>query len=213
MSLSLDLMSNIKENVLKLHREISNHNVTIVAVSKTYSLREVRELYDQGITNFGENRVEELLSKKEQLSDLRINWHFVGNLQSNKVKKVINSIDFLHSLDRLSVAKEINKYRDQPLRCFIQVNISQEESKSGIKLSELPSFINSLKKYDKILVVGFMTMGVINDLVKTEEVFKQLTKLTETIPYKELSMGMSDDYQLAIKHGATFIRIGRMLVR
>ncbi len=205
-------MSNIKDNVIKLKKDLKE-NIEIVAVSKTYSIDQVKELYLNGINNFGENRVEELLFKKEQLKDLDIKWHFVGNLQSNKVKNVINEIDYLHSLDRISVAKEINKRREEPLKCFIQLNISEEETKSGIKLADLSSFLNSLKKYDKIVIVGFMAMGVLNDLVKTEEVFKKLADLSKKMSYKELSMGMSDDYLLAIKHGATFIRIGRMLVR
>lgn len=213
MSLSSGLMSNIKNNVLTLKEELKDSLAKVIAISKTYTVAQVKELYDNGISDFGENRVEELFNKKSELSDYNITWHFVGNLQSNKVKKVINEIDYLHSLDRLSVAKEINKYRKTPLKCFIQVNIAEEESKSGIKLADLSSFLINLKKYDKIIVVGFMAMGVLNDLEKTEFVFKELAKLANKTSYKELSMGMSDDYLLAVKYGATFLRIGRMLVR
>lgn len=207
----LGSMSNILNNLTKLKKSLTD-NVTLVAISKTYTTDNVKELYSYGVTNFGENRSSELLRKKSLLSDLTINWHFVGSLQSNKVKEVINEIDYLHSLDRLSLVKTINKYRSKPLKCFIQVNVLKEETKSGLFLEDLDNFINSLKNYDKIDVIGFMAMGVLNDLEKTAVVFKTLKDLSLKYNLKELSMGMTDDYKLALNYQTTFIRIGRLLV-
>ncbi len=206
-------MSNLTNNVFLLNEELKGNNVKVVAISKTYTIDQVRTLYNLGIKDFGENRSNLLLEKKEELKDLDITWHFVGHLQSNKVKEVINEIDYLHSLERLSLAKAINKHRLTPLKCFIQVNIVKEESKHGVYLEDLITFINNLKKYDKIEIVGFMAMGVNNDLSQTEKIFKKISEISKLTNYHELSMGMSDDYKLALKYNTTFIRVGRMLVR
>ena len=131
-------------------------NVTLVAATKYVDSERMIELLDNGINNFGENRVDSFLKKYVDLLDYDITWHFIGHLQRNKAKMVIDKIDYLHSLDSLELAKIINKLRDKPLNCFIEVNINDEESKNGVKLEELDSFISEVIKYENINIIGLM---------------------------------------------------------
>ncbi|MDY0209875.1 MAG: YggS family pyridoxal phosphate-dependent enzyme [Acholeplasma sp.] len=206
-------MSNLKKNTKSLLEEISEYpNVSLICASKYLSAPMIKEVYEAGVTHFGENHVQSLQQKLVELKDLNICWHFIGHLQTNKVKTIINQIDYLHSLDRLSLAKSIQKYRDTELKCFVEVNLSKEPSKSGIFEEALTDFLNLLKEYDKIKVVGLMTMGVLDDLEKTNELFIRLSKLKKEFELDHLSMGMTDDYPLAIKAGSDFIRIGRKFI-
>ena len=164
--------------------------------------------------------MEGFFQKKEALpSDAVI--HFIGSLQSRKVKDVINDVDYFHALDRLSLAKEINKRAEHKIKCFLQVNVSGEASKHGIALEDVDQFIDDLKKYDKIEIVGLMTMAPLtDDLSYIKNLFKELRHKRNEIqqfnlahaPCTELSMGMSNDYQMAVEEGATFVRIGTKLV-
>lgn len=196
-------------------------DVTIVAVTKQVSTNRAKEVIELGITNLGENRPEGLLAKQEDIQSEKLNWHFIGNVQSRKVKDIINKVDFLHSLDRLSLAKEIQKRASSTVNCFVQVNVSGEESKSGINPEELEDFILQLANYDKIRVVGLMTMAPFTeDEEWIRTVFRSLRSLRDQIAAKEvehapctlLSMGMSNDYSIAIEEGATHVRIGTALV-
>ena len=186
-----------------------NFKETIICASKYFSVLELRKIYEQGYHDFGENRVQDFLDKKAQLTDLSITWHFIGHLQTNKVKKVIDHIDYLHTLASIHLAESIQKYRMEPLKCFIQLNLTKEDQKSGILVENLPHFMNEMKKYDKIEPVGFMTMGKLDEPVETEKAFALLDQLAKAyqLPYR--SMGMTDDHELAIKHHATHLRIGR----
>ncbi|MGN7386889.1 YggS family pyridoxal phosphate-dependent enzyme [Sporosarcina sp. SAFN-015] len=196
-------------------------DVTIVAVTKQVSTNRAKEVIELGITNLGENRPEGLLAKQEDIQSEKLNWHFIGNVQSRKVKDIINKVDFLHSLDRLSLAKEIQKRASSTVNCFVQVNVSGEESKSGINPEELEDFILQLANYNKIRVVGLMTMAPFTeDEEWIRTVFRSLRSLRDQIAAKEvehapctlLSMGMSNDYSIAIEEGATHVRIGTALV-
>lgn len=180
----------------------------IICASKYYNDTEIIEISKLGIKDFGENRVDQLLIKKSLLKEQDFTWHFIGHLQTNKIKEIINEIDYLHSLSSLKQAKLIDKYRNKPLKCLIQLNISEESSKNGITLDKVDEFIIELKKYDKIEIVGFMTMGVLNNNKLTNIVFNKAKQLQQKYNYLELSMGMSDDYLLAIENGATMLRIG-----
>jgi len=188
---------------------ITNFNGTIVCASKYFDADEIRILYQKGVHDFGENKVQDFLKKVELLKDLEITWHFIGHLQSNKVKDMINHMSLLHTLDRFSVAKEIQKHANQSVNCLIQVNLTEEDQKSGVNPDNLDQFLLEIKKYDKINIVGFMTMGKLDDLEMTEIAFKKLDELANLyhLPYR--SMGMTDDYEIAIKHHATHLRIGR----
>ena len=192
-------------------------NVCVVAATKYVGPNEMRELYNSGVTNFGENRVEAFLEKYDELKDINPKWHFIGHLQRNKAKKVLDKIDYLHSLDSIELAKLIDK-RDEPLNCFIEVSINLEENKNGVSYLEIDSFMEEVLKYKKVNVIGFMMMAIKGD--SYEDIKNQFLRLKELkekveekfqikIPY--LSMGMSEDYKEAIEAGATHIRLGRIL--
>lgn len=191
--------------------------VTLVAATKYGDIEDLYALYKHGVTNFGENRVDSFLAKYEALKEYQnIKWHFIGHLQRNKAKSVINCIDYLHSLDSLELAKMINSLRNKPLDTFIEVSINLEENKNGVPYYEVESFINQIKDYPNINIVGLMMMAIKNS-EDTSAQFKKLRLLRDElekkcqikIPY--LSMGMSDDYLEALKEGATHIRLGRIL--
>lgn len=195
------------------------NNVKVVAATKYISAIEIEELYNHNIKDYGENRVDSFLEKYQSLYKYKdIKWHFIGHLQRNKAKEVINKIDYLHSLDSLKLADIIEKERDVPLKTFVEVSINLEESKNGVPYYEIEPFISSLLKYQKIELVGLMMMAVKGSL-NTEEQFNKLREIRDNlenkfnikIPY--LSMGMSDDYLSAIKAGATHIRLGRILFK
>lgn len=184
----------------------------IIAATKYVDSSVVRELFMAGIRNIGENRVDSFLKKYDELADLDLIYHFIGTLQTNKVKSMINKIDFLHSLDSIKLMKEINKYREEPLKCFVEVNITKEESKHGIFVENLEDFLYESQKYDKIEIVGLMTMAIKYDQEKDiDECFKTLDELKRKYGLLYTSMGMSNDYPLAIKNNASFIRLGRIL--
>ena len=207
----------VRDDIKQFASTIPN-NVTLVAATKYVDSEQMKILFNNGITNFGENRVDAFLNKYKKLNGLNISWHFIGHLQRNKAKDVINYIDYLHSLDSLKLAEEIEKYRQTPLNVFVEVSINLEESKNGVPYYELEDFIKSLLKYKKINLVGLMMM-TIKDSEDKENQFAKLVKLKNQIenslnikiPY--LSMGMSDDYLEAIKDGATHIRLGRILFK
>ena len=188
---------------------IKDYQGTVICASKYFQMEDMRKIYELGYHDFGENRVQDFLVKKVGLHDLEITWHFIGHLQTNKVKKVINEIDVLHTLDSIHLALAIQDDRKTPLSCFIQLNLTQEVQKSGILLTNLNHFMNEMKKYDKIKPIGFMTIGKQDDPVETERVFTLLDELASKYQLPFRSMGMTDDYELAIKHHATHLRIGR----
>ena len=193
-------------------------NITLVAATKYGDIDDLKQLYKASVFDFGENRVDSFLNKYDALNDLNIKWHFIGHLQRNKAHLIINKIDYLHSLDSLELAKLIDKYRDKPLDCFIEVSINLEENKNGVPYYEAIGFVKECLKYKNINIVGLMMMAVSNsDEVSLHIQFRKLKELKDqinkelniSIPY--LSMGMSDDYKIAIDEGATHIRLGRIL--
>jgi pyridoxal phosphate enzyme (YggS family) len=207
----------IRKDIQTFLEHMPKH-ITIVAATKYVEAADMRILFKNGITNFGENRVEDFLRKYQTLKDLPVSWHFIGHLQRNKATKIINYIDYLHSLDSFPLAELIEKKRQTPLSCFIEVSINDEESKDGVPYDEVIGFIKSLLPLSKVKVVGLMMMAVQGSSQESlGQQFKKLATLRSNIekelpislPY--LSMGMSEDYLEAIKQGATHIRLGRIL--
>ncbi|OED32747.1 YggS family pyridoxal phosphate enzyme [Planococcus maritimus] len=197
-----------------------NSGIEIVAVTKQVGIERTQEAVDAGIRHLGENRPEGLKLKHAEIRG-EVVWHYIGTLQSRKVKEVVGMIDYLHSLDRMSLAKEIQKRADKPVKCFVQVNVSGEDSKSGFSPEQVPAFIEALKEFDKVQVVGLMTMAPnTQDEAQLRTTFKGLKELQQQIAAEkwehahctELSMGMSNDYLIAAEEGATFVRIGTALV-
>ncbi len=194
----------------ELKKELGS--VKLVASTKYINEESMRKLYSYGIFDFAENRCDSLLKKKTELSGLDIKWHLIGHLQSNKVKQVINEIDFLHSLDSIKLAGSIEKYRDKPLDCFIELKLSESETKTGIKESELDSFLEAIKDYKKINVLGIMAMSEkwMNSGEKLE-LFKHAVNIGKKYGFNEFSIGMSEDYEEALEAGSTLVRLGRIL--
>lgn len=208
----------IKDACKKANRKPDE--ITIIGVTKYVTIERTVEALEAGITHFGENRLEGFLEKYAHFQN-KATWHFIGTLQTRKVKDIVNKVDTIHSLDRLSLAKEIDKRATSPIDCFVQVNVSGETSKHGVPPEELDSFINQLAQYNNVRVVGLMTMAPHTDderLIRS--VFRKLARLKDEIhkqhishaPCMYLSMGMSNDYKIAIEEGATHIRIGSKLV-
>ena len=219
----------VQENLIYVQQEVekacqrvnrSLDEITLVAVTKTVGIEKTTEVLQAGLVHLGENRNEGFLQKYEHFGN-KATWHFIGSLQTRKVKEIVNEIDYLHSLDRLSLAKEIQKRATKSIRCFVQVKTSEEESKQGIAIDETIEFIHNLQQLDKIEVVGLMTMApYTDDEMQIRSCFQMLRKLQKQVqdlklsyaPCTELSMGMSNDYTIAIEEGATFIRLGTILV-
>ena len=194
----------------------------LVAVSKTVGADQIQALYDLGQGHFGENRYPTLLEKQATLAQTApdIVWHFIGRVQTRQVKEFINQIDYLHALDRFDLAKEIQKRADHPIKCFLQVNVSGEESKTGYEPEQVFAAIEQLAPYDKIEIVGLMTMAPADALEgELHFFFKTLKHLQLLVqeagyphaPCTELSMGMSQDYTIATEEGASFLRVGSAL--
>lgn len=219
---------NVRENFEKITKEIVEtcekvgrnlEEVNLVAVTKYVSDARVEEAIEAGITDFAENRPQNYVERKNKYSNKT--WHLIGSLQTRKVRDVINDVDFFHALDRDSLAKEIEKRAEKEIKCFVQVNVSGEESKHGLTSEEAIDFIKSLEQYSKIKVVGLMTMApFVDDEEILRNCFRKLRQLRDEVkgldlsyaPCEFLSMGMSNDYKIAIEEGATHIRVGTALV-
>ena len=218
----------LKENLANVEKNIeqacknagrSRDEVTLIAVSKTKPVEMLQEIYDENIRDFGENKVQELCSKMEQLpSDIR--WHMIGHLQTNKVKYLIGKTELIHSVDSLKLAKVIEKESEKK-ECItdilVEVNVAEEESKFGLKMEEVIPFIENAAQFPHINVRGLMTIApFVENPEKNRTIFADLHKLYVDIKEKNidngtvniLSMGMTNDFEVAIEEGATMVRIG-----
>ncbi|WP_373712910.1 YggS family pyridoxal phosphate-dependent enzyme [Streptococcus sp.] len=193
------------------------NSVKIIAVTKYVDSSIAKDLLKTGIEHIGENRVDKFLEKYEALANLKLTWHLIGSLQRRKVKDIINYLDYFHALDSVKLAAEIQKRANKPIKCFLQVNVSKEESKHGFMVEDIHQAIETIKNYDKIELVGLMTMAPfgadadqLKDIFsKTHALQKELQQLgIANMPFTELSMGMSGDFKEAIANGSTFVRIG-----
>lgn len=191
--------------------------VNVIAVTKYVDVATTEALVKTGIQHIGENRVDKFLEKYQALKEYDLTWHLIGSLQRRKVKDVINLVDYFHALDSVKLAQEIQKRAEHPIKCFLQVNISGEESKHGFVPDELDDVLAEIAQLDKIEIVGLMTMAPfeasqeeLQDIFsKTHQLQKQLEKKQlKNMPFSELSMGMSRDFEVAIANGATYVRIG-----
>ena len=200
-------------NKIKSNIELVNtpQKVNIIAVSKTFPLEHISPLLEHGHQHFGENKVQEAVAKWSKIKEENksIKLHMVGKLQSNKAKDAIKLFDFIHSLDSQKLADNLAKHErilNKSLRYFIQVNIGNEIQKSGIPIGELDPFYSYCKNEVNLNILGLMVIPP-NDN-KSEKYFKSLNELNKSLALQDLSMGMSADYIEAVKHGATYIRVG-----
>ncbi len=216
-------MESIKDKIKIVQSKIDaskiDKNVKLVAVSKKKSWEDILEAYENGISDFGENYLQESLEKISKLKDLKINWHFIGNIQSNKCEEIAKNFDWVHTIDRLKVARLIDKYcpEDKSIKCLIQINIDDEESKSGIRVEEVEIFLKELSSLKKIKICGLMIIPNPNvELSDLQQTFKSIKMLADRLNENyenltEISMGMSRDFELAIKEGSTIVRLGETI--
>lgn len=206
-------MMSISENIKHITSQIPE-NVTLIAVSKTKPNEMLLEAYQAGQRHFGENYVQELVDKEAQLpKDIR--WHFIGHLQSNKVKYIAPFVHLIHGVDSFSLLKEINKQalkNHRVIDCLLQIYIAQEETKFGLYFKEASEILNSseFKELENVQIKGFMAMASnTDDEHQIRKEFKSLKEFSNLYPHcNTLSFGMSGDYKLAIQEGSTMIRVG-----
>ena len=211
MNTIIERFDKIKSNISKIN---NNSSVKVVAVSKTFPLSHIMPLINYGHDHYGENKVQEADIKWRDIKKERKNLklHLIGKLQSNKAKRAVEIFDYIHSLDSQKLADVLSKSQNdinKSINYFIQVNIGNEHQKSGIPYNEVDAFYNYCTKEKKMNVLGLMAIPP-NDN-NSEKYFKSLSELNASLALKELSMGMSSDYMNAIKHKATYLRIGSLI--
>ena len=204
------ILTRIQQSCDKVSRDVQE--VCPIIVTKNRTNEEIQEVYSLGFRHFAENRVEKLLERQNAFPQEDIVWHLIGPLQKRKVKQIVNRIQYFHAIDRLSIMEEIEKRLDSPLKCFLEVNVSGEESKHGFTEEEVFEAFEVVKQYAKIDIIGLMTMAPFDASEKEiRQYFHELKEISENINSDkplQLSMGMSQDYPIAIEEGAHFIRIG-----
>jgi PLP dependent protein len=213
----------ISQKIALIRQEIPQ-NVELIAITKQVSTEAMREAYRAGIRNFGENRLQEALLKQEQLKDLTdVDWHFIGHIQKNKAKKVLQNFAWIHSVDSLSLAQRMNSLAAElnlMPKVFLQVKVLSDPNKYGWEIDNLLQDLELLNQFERLNIQGLMTIlpwGLSS--VEILKAFEKVAELSTTIRQKnytnltmtELSMGMSGDYQLAIQAGASKIRLGRTI--
>lgn len=216
----------IAENIKRLQQKIKEvceevkrnpEDIKIVAVTKTFSSKLIIEAYNAGIVDFAENYAQEFIEKKKELAHLPVQWHFIGHLQTNKVKYVAGQVELIHSVDSLKVAKEISDYcskKNINQNVLLEVNTSGEQTKYGFKPEEVIDAVSETMKLKNIKLVGLMTIGKFSDdPEESRSEFRLLNELRDEVRRKgfeinHLSMGMSNDFIVAIQEGATILRIG-----
>jgi pyridoxal phosphate enzyme (YggS family) len=193
--------------------------VTIIAVSKTKPLSDVVELSKYGVMDFGENKVQELCSKYEEIEH-PVRWHLIGHLQTNKVKYIVDKVELIHSVDSLKLAVQISKEavkKDVTVNVLIQVNVAEEETKFGLETQDVMELVQEAAKLPNIRIQGLMTIApFVADPEENREYFRQLKQLfvdidkknIDNVTMKILSMGMTNDYEVAVEEGATMVRVG-----
>nr|WP_241633782.1 YggS family pyridoxal phosphate-dependent enzyme [Fusobacterium gastrosuis] len=219
----------IKENICEVIEDIKKYSshpekVKLIAVTKYVDENVIEKILDTGHNILGENKAQVIREKIDyfKAKNMDIEWHFIGNLQKNKVKYIINDVSLIHSVNKLSLAEEINKRAEQVgkvIDILLEINVYGEESKQGYKLEELISDLEALKNLKNINIKGLMTMGPLDvDEVTTRKVFAELVRIKKELnenyfnnSLTELSMGMSGDYKIALQEGSTIIRVGSKL--
>jgi pyridoxal phosphate enzyme (YggS family) len=184
----------------------------LIAVTKTVPPARIRQAADCGIREVGENRLQEALPKKKALADLPLTWHFIGHLQTNKAKKAAENFDWIQSIDRAELAAKLDQAASKPLPVLIEVKLEAEPNKSGVDEADLPSLIAGFESYERLRLHGFMVIPPFFDCAdNARPYFRRLRELAQRFSLKELSMGMSHDFEVAIDEGATMIRVGSAL--
>lgn len=216
-------MVDIEANIQELQRRIARacershrlpSEIKLVAVTKGFEASAVRDAFDYGIRDFGENRVQEAGEKIGQLSDLKpdVTWHMVGHLQSNKAKTAVELFDIIHSVDSVRLAGILSRRAEQTLPVLLEVNVSGEAAKSGFAVDDIAKAVEEIRQLPNLEVMGLMTIAPLTaDPEEVRPVFRKLRGLRDSLGLEHLSMGMTDDFEVAIEEGATVLRIGRAI--
>ena len=216
-------MDNIQKNLQELQKRIDiacglsqrkPEDIKLVAVTKNLPSTTIRSAFDCGIRDFGENRVQEAEGKIQELADLRhqITWHMVGHVQSNKSKITAGLFDIIHSVDSVKLARLLNKHAQRILPVLIQVNVSQETTKNGFETEQVKGAIGEISRLPNLKITGLMTIApMVDDPEDVRPVFRELRQMRDSLGLEHLSMGMTDDFEVAIEEGATIIRVGRAI--
>jgi pyridoxal phosphate enzyme (YggS family) len=186
--------------------------IRLIAVTKTVSAEDIREAAACGIRHVGENRLQEALPKHEALQDLNLTWHFIGHLQTNKAKKVVEQFDWVQCVDRPELAAKLNQVAARPLPVLIEVKLHEEPNKSGMDEAHLPDFVTEFERYRQLQLRGLMAIPpFFENAEDVRPFFRKLRELAEGLRLPEVSMGMSHDFEVAIEEGATMVRVGTAL--
>jgi pyridoxal phosphate enzyme (YggS family) len=183
-------------------------------VTKEVGVSAIRAAFDCGVRDLGENRLQEAEDKIAQLSDLKpdVTWHMVGHLQSNKARAAVELFDIIHSIDSVRLAEILSRRVERRFPVLLQVNVSGEATKSGFAMGEIASAVNEIKKLPNIRVMGLMTIApLVSDPEEVRPVFRKLRELRDSLGLEHLSMGMTDDFEVAVEEGATMLRVGRAI--
>jgi pyridoxal phosphate enzyme (YggS family) len=215
----VDIEANIREIQRRIARACershrSPDEITLVAITKGFEAQAIRTAFNSGIRDFGENRVQEAEGKIAQLSDLRpvVTWHMVGHLQSNKAKIAVELFDIIHSVDSVRLAEILNRWVEKPLPVLLEVNVSGEATKGGFSIAETEAAVKAIKQLPNLKLMGLMTVApFVADPEEVRPVFRKLRELRDSLGLRHLSMGMTDDFEVAIEEGATMLRIGRAI--
>jgi len=212
----------VKENYDKIKSTL-NEDIALIAVVKNQSYEDIKELYESGQKIFAENKVQDLLDKMDFFKEYNMTWHFIGHLQRNKVKYIIDKVDLIHSLDSIKLAEEISaraKKIGKIMDCLVQVNTGNEDNKFGIDIEECENFLSDLQQFEGIRIIGLMAVTPYSDdpenarpyFKKMQSLFDKVKKQKyNNVEIKHLSMGMSNDYKIAAEEGANMVRIGSLL--
>ena len=188
--------------------------ITLVVVTKEVGISAIRAAFDCGIRDFGENRVQEAEEKIGQLSDLKpdVTWHMVGHLQSNKAKTAVELFDIIHGVDSIKLAEILSRRVEKSLPVLLQVNVSGEATKGGFVVSGVGAAVEEIRQLPNLKVVGLMTIApFVADIEEARPVFRKLRELRDSLGLEHLSMGMTDDFEVAVEEGATMLRVGRAI--
>jgi pyridoxal phosphate enzyme (YggS family) len=215
----MDIAQNINEVRQRIAAAASRagrsaDDITLIAVTKTAGVPDIQKALATGIAHCGESRIQDAERKIAQLSDagLRPTWHMIGHLQRNKAKTALEIFDIIHSVDSLRLAQTLSAQANKNISILIQVNIAEEETKQGFSLDEAAGAVAEISKLPNLSIRGLMTIApMVDNIEEVRPVFRELRKLRDSLGLEHLSMGMSDDFEVAIEEGATMVRVGRAI--
>jgi len=210
--MKVSYIEEVKERAQELAEAVktkSGGNAILLPVTKGFGVGEVQAMLEVGLTKVGESYAQEILEKAKSITDDRLDWHMIGRIQRNKVRKLSETVDLWHSVDREELIAEISKHKSDS-KILIQVDMNDRHEQGGCSPENVPNLIEFAS--DKgVKVEGLMTIGVDHDIEATKNIFAELAKLSKKMGLKEISMGMSNDFEIAIDYGATILRVGRSI--